>query len=210
MKVKKFPQSHLEITKDDKKLVIDPGMITFASGEKPEDHSGADVYLFTHAHPDHLDPKTVKLVVGSSPAYGNAEVVKTLKDLGIEANEVTEGETFEAAGFKIRSIHMKHCKTTQGIPFASNTGFLIDDKLFDPGDSIEGEHQFQVENIALPIVGLSYGPEQALEDARRLGVKLIIPTHYDYIKSDPEEFKKKAAAVGIEVKPLAPGESIEI
>lgn len=210
MKIKKFPQSHLEITKNSKRLVIDAGMITFAFGGKPEDHAGADAYLFTHNHPDHLDPKTVKEMVGNSLVYGNAEVVAALKSLGVEASEITEGETFEIAGFKIRSIHMQHCKTTQGIPFASNTGFLIDDELFDPGDSIEGERQFKVENIALPIVGLSYGQEEALKDAERLGVKLIIPTHYDYIKADPEEFKRKAAEVGIEVKPLAVGESIEI
>lgn len=210
MKITKFSQSHLEISKDGKKLVIDAGMITFAAGGKPADHAGADAYIFTHNHPDHLDPKTVKEVVGTSPVYGNAEVVKTLKEAGVEATEITEGKEFEVAGFKIRPIHMEHCKTSQGIPFASNTGFLIDDKLFDPGDSIEQEHQFNIENIALPIVGLTYGPDEALEAAKKLGVKLIIPTHYDYIKSDPQEFKQKAAEFGIEVKPLNPGESVEI
>ncbi len=210
MKVKKFPQSHLEITKDGKKIVIDPGMITFASGGKPEEHAGADAYFFTHNHPDHLDPKTVRAVVGESPVYGNAEVVETLKGLGIEATEVKEGESLEIAGFKVRSIHMQHCKMTEGMPFASNTGFLIDDKFFDPGDSIAVEHDFKVESIALPIVGISYGPDEALEDAKRLGVKLVIPTHYDYIKSDPEEFKRKAAEFNIEVRPLNPGEETEI
>src|SRR3989344_4695767 len=208
--IRKFPQSHLEIIKEGKKIVIDPGMITFAAGGKHEDHAGADAYLFTHNHPDHLDPKTVKEVVGESPVYGNKEVVETLKGLGIEATEVTEGETFEVAGFKIRSIHMQHCKMTEGMPFASNTGYLIDDEFFDPGDSIEVEHDFKVNTIALPIIGLSYGPDPALEDAKKLGVKIVIPTHYDYMKSDPEEFKKKAEEIGIEVRPLIPGEETTI
>jgi L-ascorbate metabolism protein UlaG (beta-lactamase superfamily) len=207
MKVKKFPQSHLEISKDGKRIVIDPGMMTFAAGGKPEDHAGADAYLFTHNHPDHLDPKTVKEIVGNQPAFGNKEVVETLKGLGVpNVVEVKEGDIFSVAGFEIRSIHMKHCKMTQGMPFAQNTGYLIDNEFFDPGDSIETENEFKVDKIALPIVGLSYGPDQALEDAKRLGVKVVIPTHYDYIKADPEEFKIKAAESGIQVVPLSVGE----
>ena len=33
---------------------------------------------------------------------------------------------------------------------------------------------------------------------------------YDYMKSDPEEFKKKAEEIGIEVRPLIPGEETTI
>jgi L-ascorbate metabolism protein UlaG (beta-lactamase superfamily) len=64
MKVQKFPQSHLVISKNGKTLIVDPGYITFEKGFKVEDFQGGDIYLISHQHADHLGPETVKDVVG--------------------------------------------------------------------------------------------------------------------------------------------------
>jgi L-ascorbate metabolism protein UlaG (beta-lactamase superfamily) len=39
---------------------------------------------------------------------------------------------------------------------------------------------------------------------------VVIPIHYDWYKADPEEFKKMAANLGVEVRPLNFGEETEI
>src|SRR5258708_855046 len=56
-------------------------MITFKSGFKPEEFADAQAFIFTHTHPDHLDPENVKAVVKDKPVFGNSDVALTLSSL---------------------------------------------------------------------------------------------------------------------------------
>lgn len=208
MKVKKYPQSHLVITSDSgKKIVIDPGYLTFQQGFKISDCQGADVYLITHQHADHLGPETIKEVVGNSPVYGNSDVVGKLVEVGVEAKEVRDRETFEVAGVKITPVDLPHFSIGKEVP--PNTGFIIDSVFFHAGDGFELEG-VQVDNAALPIGHPALTNEGVMEFAKSLGCKLLIPIHYDAYPGDPEELKKLVEPLGIEVRPLANGEETEI
>lgn len=214
MKVKKYPQSHLVITNDSgKKLIIDPGYLTFdpsaGSGFKAEEFQGADVYLITHQHPDHLDPNNIKEVVGDNPVYGNADVVAKLSSIGVKAQEVKDKQKFKAGGFEITPFNLPHFPNPLGKPVPPNTGFVINNIFFHAGDGYELE-EVSVENAALPIAHPSLSTTQVLNFAKSLQVKLIIPIHYDVYIRDPNELAKLAQELNIEVRALNIGEQTSI
>lgn len=210
MKVKKYPQSHLVMTSDtDKKLIIDPGYLTFDKGFKVSDFQGADVYLITHQHADHLGPETIKEVVKEALIFGNADVVAKLSEIGVKAQEVKNGQKFKAEGFEITPYDLPHFPHPFGKPMPQNTGFVIDGIFFHAGDGYELEG-LRIENAALPIGHPSLATTQVLNFAKALGVKLIIPIHYDAYPRDPNELKVLAEQLGIEVRPLNFGQEIII
>lgn len=209
MKVKKFPQSHLVLTKNGKTLIIDPGYITFEKGFKISDFQNADVYLITHQHADHLGPETIKEVVLDKPIFGNSDVVSKLKEAGVEqAKEINNLEEIEVEGFKIKAIDLAHFKK-EGFEMPPNTGFLIDGIFFHPGDGDQAP-EITSENAAVPIAGATITYDTALEFIKGIGARVVIPIHYDWYKANPQEFKKLASNFGIDVRPLNHGEETEI
>ena len=206
MRVKKYPQSHLVISSETSKIVIDPGMITFKSGFKPEEFADAQAFIFTHTHPDHLDPENVKAVVGDKPVFGNSDVAQTLEKMGINCTSVSDGQEFEAGGFKIKAVDLAHCAMQDGSPVPPNTGFLIDGVLFHPGDGDHAPAGLTSHNVALPIAGPTITLDGALKFAQDVQAKVVIPIHNDFFKNDPEQFKTMAQGAGIEVRNLAAGE----
>lgn len=216
MKIKKYPQSHLLITNDSgDKLIIDPGNITFdpstpfgRSGQvfKVEEFQGMDGYLITHQHADHVDPERIKEIVGEGKVYGNADVIAKLSSLGVQGIQVNDRESFKIGEFEIIAVDLPHCKMQDGSGGPPNTGYLIGGVLFHPGDGDENPG-INAENVALPIAGPSITYEGALQFAKDLQAKLVIPIHYDSrFPANPEEFARKASPLGIEVKVLNWGE----
>lgn len=211
MIVKKYPQSHLVLSKNGSKIIIDPGYLTFGQDFKVEQFQGADAYLITHQHDDHLGPETIKRIVGDKPVYGNADVVGKLGGLGVVGIEIKDREKFSVAGFEITPIDLPHFQKP-GVEMPPNTGFLIDEIFFHPGDGLKISG-LVAEKAAVPISGPPEGEigfEQGLNLAKSLQAKMIIPIHYDAYPADLEEFKKMAESLGIEVRPLALGEETSV
>lgn len=220
MKIKKYPQSHLVITNDlGKKLIIDPGYLTFEKF-KVEEFQGADVYLITHQHADHLDTNTIKEVVGDAPVYGNSDVCAKLDEVGVKATEVKDRRAVSVAGFEITAVDLPHFQRTDGTPMPPNTGFLIDPStslgtggiFFHPGDGVEFQG-ITSPNSAIVVSGPPNGPpwfEKALSMAQSLQAKVVIPIHFDKYPADPNEFSKLAKEQGIKVISLAAGEEVEL
>ena len=210
MKVKKFPQSHLVLEKNGKTLIIDPGYITFEKGFKVSDFQGANVYLISHQHADHLGPETIKEVAGDSPVYGNADVVEKLKEVGVlNAYEIKNLEEVEVAGFKIKAVDLEHFKKP-GYEMPHNTGFLIDGIFFHPGDADKAPDHIHSENAAVPIGGATIDLHTALEFSKGIGAKVVIPIHFDWYKADASKFQEMLKTEGIEVRILGHGEETEI
>lgn len=209
MKIKKYPQSHLLITGNSTKIVIDPGYITFEKGFKMEEFQNMDGYLITHQHKDHVDPDRIKQIVGDGKIYGNADVIAKLKGLGIEGIKVDERTPFKIGEFEIIPYDLPHFPHPLGNPMPQNTGFIINGVFFHAGDGYELAG-VKVENAALPIAHPSVSTTQVLNFARSLQAKLIIPIHYDVYLRDPSELAKLTEQVGIEVRALKIGEETDI
>lgn len=210
MKVQKFPQSHLVISKNGKTLIIDPGYITFEKGFKVKDFQGGDVYLISHQHADHLGPETIKDVVGDKPVFGNYDVVDKLIEAGVlQAKEIKDKEEIEIAGFLIKAVNLPHFKKP-GFEMPPNTGFLIDGVFFHPGDGDKAPEHIHADNAAVPIGGWTINLDSALKFSKDIGAKVVVPIHYDWYEANPEKFERKAKEFGIEVRILEHGEETEI
>ncbi len=210
MRVKKYPQSHLTISDGTSKIAIDPGNLTFTQGFKPEEFVDCQAFLITHQHADHMDPENIKAAVGGKPVFGNQDVVNKLSEFNVSATVITNGQEFEAGGFKVKAVDLPHCKMQDGTEGPPNTGFIINGVLFHPGDGDVAPEGMTSEDLALPIAGPTITLDGALKFAEDVQAKVVIPIHYDYFKNDPEEFKKMAEPEGIEVRVLSAGQETEI
>lgn len=140
MKLTKFTHSCIRLEREGSVLVIDPG--TFSEVDDALD--GAAAVLVTHEHPDHLDEDRVVAVLAartSLEVWAPLGVARTLIErLGTSAegriHTVAGGEHFSVAGFRVRTFGGQHALIHPLIPLVANVGFLIEETLYHPGDSL--------------------------------------------------------------------------
>jgi L-ascorbate metabolism protein UlaG (beta-lactamase superfamily) len=132
-------------------LVVDPGVFSERSAL-----DGADAVLITHEHPDHLDVDALTEAVARRPGlrlYAHADVLPKLAGVG-EATAVAPGETFEAAGFRVRVFGGQHAVIHPDIPRIANVAYLIGDdgtNLYHPGDSFTVPQDTTVDTLFVPL-----------------------------------------------------------
>ena len=149
MDLTKFGHSCVRLEKDGQVLVIDPG----AFSEPGKALEGANGVLVTHEHPDHID---FDLVRGAAQLDSNLHiwappsVVDQLGDLGDRVSATTPETQFEAVGYKVQTFGGQHALIHPSIPMISNVGYLIDDRLFHPGDSFVVPN-VEVKTLLVPI-----------------------------------------------------------
>jgi L-ascorbate metabolism protein UlaG (beta-lactamase superfamily) len=130
----KFGHSCVRFDDGDRTLVIDPG----AFSEVAAALDGVDAVLITHEHADHVDADKVRDAVRADPrlrVWAPQPVVAAL-DVGDQAVAVGPGESFDAAGFRVRTYGGQHAVIHPTIPIVANVGYLVDDAVFHPGDSL--------------------------------------------------------------------------
>lgn len=209
MKVTKFPQSCLLIEHENHKIVIDPGL-QFLDSHTVDELKGVEAVLYTHQHSDHYEPKIAEALLAEGVQVFANEATAQL----IGADRVTvvsHGQSFSAGGFEVVARELPHCLLPDGSAGPQNTGYVVNDVFFHPGDGKElaGLH---VPNLALPITGPDISILDAINFAKQVGAKVAIPIHFTAIPADPHVFAEYAEKgnAGFEVRVLADGETTEI
>jgi L-ascorbate metabolism protein UlaG (beta-lactamase superfamily) len=134
MRLTKYSQSCVRLEDGGRALVIDPGTFSEAS----EALAGADAVLITHEHADHLDEPALRAAAATHPdlpVWAPAAVAAKLADLGDHVHAVGPGESFEAAGFDVRTFGGEHAVIHPKVPVVANVGYLVDGSVYHPGDS---------------------------------------------------------------------------
>lgn len=210
MTITKYPQSTFEIENFGKKILIDPG--SYCMDNYPVGHFNDILGVFlTHQHPDHMHVDAVKFWSSQNISiFGNDDVVKVLASYEILAKKVENRQKYHFENFEIEPVDLPHCKmidTSDGPP---NTGFLINNLFFHPGDGIEIEG-LKVDTAGIPIAGPAIDYNRAWKFAKSLELKRVVPMHYSNPRfpADPEEFSKENK-LGIEISILVDGQSLEI
>lgn len=134
MRLTKFRHSCVRVDDGDRALVLDPGV--FSDLDPALDGVGA--VLITHEHADHIDSERVQKALRDDPRlqlFAPLSVTETLREFGEQVTAVKEDEEFEAAGFPIKTFGHQHAVIHPLVPVIANVGYLIDDRVFHPGDS---------------------------------------------------------------------------
>jgi L-ascorbate metabolism protein UlaG (beta-lactamase superfamily) len=134
MQLTKYGHACVRLDQDDRRLVIDPGGLT-----DPAALNGASAVLVTHEHFDHFSEPVLRAAATADPAleiWTNTAVAARLEGLGNRVHRVGEGDAFTAAGFEIQVYGAWHAVIHPDIPRITNIGFLVDGRVFHPGDAL--------------------------------------------------------------------------
>jgi len=199
-----------------RKLLIDPGAYTFIEKKvNPEDIGKVDVVAITHKHLDHYAPDALRLIAksGSFTIVTHKDIADPLAQEGFRTVSLSDGKTVMSEGFSIKVLKAPHEHIPTEIPH--NQALLINDTLLHPGDSLSVSGIKKCEVLALPIAGPWLKLVDALEFAKKLKPKVVIPIHDVMIKDFMLERIYAMCAAYLEKNaiafhPLALGESLEL
>lgn len=165
------------------RVLLDPGNYN----EAP-DVEEIDALLLTHEHADHCHIESVKTVLEKNPrmrVITHQGVGKILDDAGIPYELIGDGDRTDVSGVSVQSFGSTHACIHDDLPPVQNTGFLLDEKFFYPGDALHDPGKL-VEILALPIAGPWVKLGEAIEYAKAIKPKFVFPVHDGMLRqSDP-------------------------
>ncbi|MEV5944339.1 MBL fold metallo-hydrolase [Streptomyces sp. NPDC051994] len=160
MKLTKHVHACVTVTKEDAKIVIDPGTFTPDAAQAV---AAADAVLITHEHFDHFDEELIARSLETRPelrVYGPASVVERWSARRGQVTAVAAGDNVAVAGFDVSVFGDLHASIHRDIPRVANVGYLIDGRLYHPGDAYHVPDA-PVDTLLLP----TSGPWTKLGDA---------------------------------------------
>jgi L-ascorbate metabolism protein UlaG (beta-lactamase superfamily) len=132
VKITKRGHACLELEVSGKRALIDPGFYT-------DDVSGVEnvvALVITHSHDDHCSEQQVAGLVLANPGvkiFGTSEVAAKLPSFDVTT--VYHGDLYQEQGFSFEFFGDMHQVIHESIPLIQNTGVMVNDSLYYPGDS---------------------------------------------------------------------------
>jgi L-ascorbate metabolism protein UlaG (beta-lactamase superfamily) len=198
--------------------------------------SDLDAVLVSHAHDDHLDVPSLRLLGREARIVAPKGVARLLR--GFRVEEIEEGEEIEIGPVTIRATHADH---DGGRPLRSGTtalGYAVlgSSRIYFAGDTdLFPELDGLVDRLDLALVpiwgwGASLGrgrhldPEGAAEAVRLLRPRIAVPIHWgtyrpahrsasaSFLSAPAVDFARAAAiaAPEVEIRVLQPGETLTL
>ncbi|MDR3548542.1 MAG: MBL fold metallo-hydrolase [Candidatus Pacebacteria bacterium] len=207
MNITKFGQSCLLIEETGPegvvRIILDPGSFSTAQNDLKD----IDLVLITHEHGDHVDVNSLKQIVAHNP---QAEIITTagtkatLDKEGISSEVLKHGENVTKKGITIEGIGEKHAILINSMPQIENVGFLINGRLFYPGDALT-EPGREIEILALPAAAPWAKLSEIVDYTLAVKPKVAFPVH-DSILAHPAMMQGMYAQVfqgaGIDFRPV--------
>ncbi len=181
MNITKFGHCCLLIKEGSALILTDPGNYN----DVPE-ISDLDAILLTHEHGDHVHIESIKRLRALNPdvvIITHDGVGKILTKEDIPHVLIKDMETIFVKEVSITSYGTEHAHICEGILTPRNTGFMINKKLFYPGDSFHNPG-VKIEILALPVSGPWMRIEDAVEYAKQINPKVVFPVHDGMLKQD--------------------------
>lgn len=131
MKITKFGHSCILLDDGTTKILFDPGLYSKVPA------IDVDGIIITHVHQDHLDMDVLTPLLKNSPRIiTNSEVKTELDKHGISSEIAEEGSSITVGTFTLEAFGNEHAVMHPDLPKFQNTGYLVNDKIFHPGDAL--------------------------------------------------------------------------
>jgi len=185
LRITKYLHSCLVFELDGYKLLFDPGKFSFAEGEvTAQMFADVKAIVITHIHPDHYDLEILKSILDLSGAIviTNNQVGQELDKARIVYTLFEEG-TQNFGPFILRAIPVTH-ELIMDNPLPQMTGFIINNKVLHPVDSMEDNLlEYQGIELLLMVTMAPFANEVRISGfADKLRPKQILPVHDGYAK----------------------------
>jgi L-ascorbate metabolism protein UlaG (beta-lactamase superfamily) len=175
MTIKKLGHCCLLIRTGGLTILTDPG--NFSTEQNTL--TGVDVVLITHEHADHFHTESVQAIIKNNPdcqVITNSGVGKKLDELGISYT-ILEGRNASKVGaVAFEAFDCRHEEIFEEIGQVQNTAYMIDGRLFYPGDSYCIPEK-SVEILALPVAGPWCRISEAIRYALAVRPAHAFPVH---------------------------------
>ena len=151
MQLTKHAHACVTLTRDDARIVLDPGAFTPDAAQVV---AAAEAVLITHEHFDHFDEDLIARSLEARPelrVYGPASVVGRWSARQGQVMAVAAGDSVTVAGFEISVFGETHARIHRDIPLVTNVGYLIEG-VYHPGDAYHAP-EAPVETLLLPTSG---------------------------------------------------------
>jgi L-ascorbate metabolism protein UlaG (beta-lactamase superfamily) len=211
MRFIKKSHSCVRLEKDGGVLVVDPGSFT-----EEDAVSGADAVLVTHEHPDHFDEARLRVALEGNPAAEIWTLASVADQLSAafpgRVHTVGNGDAFSAAGFEVQVHGELHAVIHPDIPRVTNVGFLVDGRVFHPGDALTVPEGASVETLLLPVQAPWSKISEVIDYVREVRPRRAYDVH-DALLTDlarPIYDRQIGALGGTEHLRLAPGDSARL
>ncbi|MER6781526.1 MULTISPECIES: MBL fold metallo-hydrolase [unclassified Streptomyces] len=210
MKLTKRLHSCVQLEKDGRVLVIDPGAFS-----EPDAGLGADALLVTHEHPDHFDEGRLRAALDANPAAALWTLRSVAERLAPaypgRVHTVGHGDAFSAEGFEVQVHGELHAVIHPDIPRVTNVGYLVDGSLFHPGDALTVP-EVPVDTLMLPVHAPWNKVAEVIDYLREVKPRRAIDIHDAYLSdiARPIYDNVLAALGGTDHGRLAAGDAAQL
>jgi L-ascorbate metabolism protein UlaG (beta-lactamase superfamily) len=222
MEIRFLGHAAFELRDGDTTVLIDPFLTGNPRAAVSADELSPDAILLTHGHVDHLGDTVPIAKRSGADVVAIVEIANELSGEGLQkVHDPNLGGTVELDWGRVRLVPAWHTSTTPKGTANVPAGLVVgigDKVVYHLGDTalfsdlaLAGRRE--PIDVALMCIGGHYTMDRldAVEAARLLGAKQVIPCHYDTfppIVTDAQAFKADVDAAGAsQVIVLAPGES---
>lgn len=180
MKITKFGHACLLIEEKDARILIDPG--SFSTLQNAVEN--VDAIFITHEHLDHLSIECLQTILPKSPQaviYTNPGVGQKLKEAGVSYRLLGDTEKTAIKGVAVEGVGVDHALVYRSLPIVNNTGYMIANRFFYPGDALTLPNR-PVEILAYTAIAPWMRIAEGVEYAKAVKPKIAFPVHDGFLK----------------------------